>query len=116
MYTGFVQLSGKTVYYYENGAMAHGSFEIEGVPYYSDDYTGAVLLGLQKVDDKTYYYTTKGALKGEIKIGNGWYYFDETTAEMRTGFVEHSGYKYYYSSGGTMVRGEKKIEVDGEQH
>lgn len=116
MYTGFVQLSGKTVYYYENGAMAHGSFEIEGVPYYSDDYTGAVLLGLQKVDDKTYYYTTKGALKGEIKIGNGWYYFDETTAEMRTGFVEHSGYKYYYSSDGTMVHGEKKIEVDGEQH
>ena len=115
MQTGFVQLAGKTVYYYVVGKMAHGAFEIANIPYYSDEYTGAVLLGLQKMGDDKYYYTSKGAVKGEIKIGNSWYYFDEVTAKMRTGFVDHSGSKYYYNEDGTMVHGEKKIDVNGEQ-
>ena len=134
---GFIYLeeTGETVYYNEQGQIQYGQRYIGGYWYYFDPTTGAMhkgfteissqnktvyydeqghmLYGLQWIEGQIYYFDTNtGAMqKGQRYVNGHWYYFDETTGAGKIGFTEISSQNktVYYNEQGQMLYGPQKI-------
>ena len=130
---GFIYLeeTGETVYYDNQGQILHGQRYIDGYWYYFNYSTGAMqkgfieislqnktvyyndqghmLYGLQWINNNLYYFdqNTGAMQKGQRLINGHWYYFDETTGIAKTGFIEipFQNKTVYYNEYGQMLYG-----------
>ena len=107
--TGWQQIDGSWYYFKENGDMATGVADINGVKYCFDE-DGVMLTGWQQIDGKWYYFGDDGAAKsGSQSIDGKQYYFGEDGA-MLTGWQQIDGKWYYILDSGELSTGWKEIE------
>ena len=102
-------------YLYNNKEVQCGWIEIDDDTYYTDEETGVMQTGWQKIGDNWYYF--KGGDSGKMltgfqKINGNWYYLDTETGAMQTGFVKVGNGTYYFKTGssGKMLTGWQKID------
>jgi len=106
--TGWQQIDGSWYYFKENGDMAIGVADINGVKYCFDE-DGVMLTGWQQIDGKWYYFGDDGAAKsGSQSIDGKQYYFGED-GDMLTGWQQIDGKWYYISDSGELSAGWKEI-------
>ena len=109
--TGWQQIDGNWYYFKDNGDMAIGVANINGVKYCFDE-DGVMLTGWKQIDGKWYYLGEDGIAKsGSQSIDGKQYYFGED-GSMLTGWQQISGKWYYISDSGELSTGWK--EIDGK--
>ena len=109
--TGWQQIDGSWYYFKDNGDMAIGVANINGVKYCFDE-DGVMLTGWQQINGKWYYLGDDGIAKsGSQNIDGKQYYFGED-GDMLTGWQQIAGKWYYVSDSGELSTGWK--EIDGK--
>ena len=109
--TGWQQIDGNWYYFKDNGDMAIGVANINGVKYCFDE-DGVMLTGWQQINGKWYYLGDDGIAKsGSQNIDGKQYYFGED-GDMLTGWQQIAGKWYYISDSGELSTGWK--EIDGK--
>ena len=109
--TGWQQIDGSWYYFKDNGDMAIGVANINGVKYCFDE-DGVMLTGWQQINGKWYYLGDDGIAKsGSQSIDGKQYYFGDDGA-MLTGWQQIAGKWYYISDSGELSTGWK--EIDGK--
>ena len=107
--TGWQQIDGSWYYFKDNGDMATGVVDINGVKYCFDE-DGVMLTGWQQIDGKWYYLGDDGAAKsGSQSIDGKQYYFGDDGA-MLTGWQQIDGKWYYISDSGELSTGWQQID------
>ena len=86
---GFATISGKT-YFYKDGSLVKGAYEIDGDWYYFDTETGEMAAGkVVTIEDKSYCYDKEGKkVIGAIGYAEGYWHF----CEKETGEITLSRY------------------------
>ena len=117
--TGWVNKSGKWLYYNQNGILKTG-WLLENGQWYYLDFAGVMKSGWYQEDEKWhystsdgwyqenekwYYSTSNGKMQtGWIKDKNKWYFLSSSGA-MESGWIKDKGTWYYTSSDGAMQTG-----------
>ena len=117
---GWVTKDGKR-YYYWNGEMLKGLYQIDGYYYHFDESTGVMTTGWKLISDKRYYFRKNGSLAGTMWTEPGWkaiskyrYYFIDAgdgKACAKRGWLKLDGKRYHLSDRtGALARGWRTIE------
>ena len=101
----FLDINGKTYYFYTHGKMAQGFVWVNGNCYLTDN-TGAIIKNQWFNQNGNWYYMNPSGTMatGWVLIGNDWYYM-KPNGSMATGWILVGNDWYYMKPNGSMATG-----------
>lgn len=94
----------------EEGLIAKGWFDKDGLRYYLDETSGRMNTGWKQLSDKWYFFNPSGSMNTGWLTDNGARYYLGSDGTMATGWQELNGQYYYLDpSSGKMATGWKNI-------
>ncbi|WP_415349074.1 cell wall-binding protein [Clostridium perfringens] len=92
----------------ENGELADGFKEIDGVKYHFN--SGVMSIGATLIDSNLYYFNESGVMvKGWSQNSIGNYYYTDSEGILQKGWQKINGIWYYFNDYGVMATGPKYI-------